>query len=188
MRKKWRLVYLDVMAGPGLCKIKETGEEFPGSPFVALDYDFHKFVFIEDHPDLADALKQRVRKHPKADLVEVIPKNWVEVVREGNLRFSDDTLVRFNIVLESRGMSPNISNLILDKPRWIRSWVQVIGANGSGKRHRNSLASRSIALASAYNGRASLAHVMSPFLRTNHFTASLYSAGIRSLRSSGTRF
>ncbi len=93
MRKKWRLVYLDVMAGPGLCKIKETGEEFPGSPFVALDYDFHKFVFIEDHPDLADALKQRVRKHPKADLVEVIPKNWVEVVREGNLRFSDDTLV-----------------------------------------------------------------------------------------------
>src|SRR5437870_11890340 len=28
MRKKWRLRYLDVVAGPGRCKIAETGEEF----------------------------------------------------------------------------------------------------------------------------------------------------------------
>ncbi len=35
MRKKWRLRYLDVMAGPGRCKNAETGAEFPGSPFVA---------------------------------------------------------------------------------------------------------------------------------------------------------
>ena len=40
MRKKFKLVYLDVMAGPGRCKIEETNEEFPGSPLVALDYDF----------------------------------------------------------------------------------------------------------------------------------------------------
>jgi len=37
MRRKWRLVYLDVMAGPGLCKIKETADEFDGSPFVGSD-------------------------------------------------------------------------------------------------------------------------------------------------------
>src|SRR6476660_1724611 len=46
MRNKWRLVYLDVMAGPGLCKMKETGEEFPGSPFVALEYDFSEYILI----------------------------------------------------------------------------------------------------------------------------------------------
>src|SRR5437899_1887228 len=28
MRKKWRLHYLDVMAGPGRCKNAETGEKF----------------------------------------------------------------------------------------------------------------------------------------------------------------
>jgi three-Cys-motif partner protein len=93
MRKKWRLVYLDVMSGPGLCKIKDTGEEFPGSPFVALDYEFHEFILIENDPQLADALKQRVGKHPKANLVEVVTKNWLEVLEQGHLRFSDDTLV-----------------------------------------------------------------------------------------------
>ena len=48
MRKKWRLIYLDVMAGPGLCKIEETGEEFPGSPLVALEHDFSEYVLIEE--------------------------------------------------------------------------------------------------------------------------------------------
>jgi three-Cys-motif partner protein len=93
MRKKWRLVYLDVMAGPGMCKLKEKGEEFPGSPFVALDHDFHEFIFIEDDAQLADALKQRVAKHPKASLVEVISNNWVEVLKQGRLRFGENTLV-----------------------------------------------------------------------------------------------
>src|SRR5438093_125755 len=70
-----------------------TGEEFPGSPLIALDYEFHEFILIEEEPHLADALKQRVAKHPKASLVKVIPKAWVEVLQQGRLRFSDDTLV-----------------------------------------------------------------------------------------------
>lgn len=85
--------YLDVMAGPGLCKLKETGEEFPGSPFVALAHEFHEFILIEDDPQLADVLKQRVAKHPKGSLVKIIPENWVEVAEQGCLRFRDDTLV-----------------------------------------------------------------------------------------------
>ncbi len=93
MREKWRLVYLDVMAGPGLCKIKETGEEFPGSPFVALDQDFHEYILIEDDPQLADALKQRTSKHSKADFVQIINESWVTVAEAGQLQFADDTLV-----------------------------------------------------------------------------------------------
>ncbi len=93
MHNKWRLVYLDVMAGPGLCRIKDTGEEFPGSPFVALDYEFHEFILIEDDPLLADALKRRVNKHPKARLVEIVPKNWIKALEQGRLQFSDDILV-----------------------------------------------------------------------------------------------
>ncbi len=45
MRNKFRLVYLDVMAGPGCCKEEKTGDEFPGSPFVALDFDFSRYFF-----------------------------------------------------------------------------------------------------------------------------------------------
>src|SRR5208282_1434191 len=56
MRKKFKLVYLDVMAGPGRCQIEETDEEFPGSPLVALDYDFAEYIFIEEEMDLANAL------------------------------------------------------------------------------------------------------------------------------------
>lgn len=90
---KLRLVYLDVMAGPGLCKIKETGEEFAGSPLVALDHEFDRFIFIEDTPELAEALKQRIAKHPKAKRAQVIAESWLEVAKAGRLLFDDKTLV-----------------------------------------------------------------------------------------------
>src|SRR5947207_15975501 len=54
MRSRFKLVFLDVMAGPGLCKIEETGEEFPGSPFVALQHDFSEYIFIEADAALVD--------------------------------------------------------------------------------------------------------------------------------------
>lgn len=92
MRNKWRLVYLDVMAGPGLCKIGDTGEEFPGSPFVALAHDFAQYIFIEDSTELAEALRKRVAKHAKARRVRVLAENWVDVAKSGRLRFDDQTL------------------------------------------------------------------------------------------------
>jgi three-Cys-motif partner protein len=91
--KPLRLVCLDVMAGPGLCKVKETGEEFPGSPLVALEHDFSEYILIEEEPGLANALKQRVAKHPKARRVKVIPENWISVLDSGRLRFDASTLV-----------------------------------------------------------------------------------------------
>jgi three-Cys-motif partner protein len=85
MRKKWRLRYLDVMAGPGRCKVAE--------PFVALDYDFHDFLFVEEDDELADALEQRVRKHAKHSHVQILRGDWTEHAHSGKLRFGDDTLV-----------------------------------------------------------------------------------------------
>ena len=61
MRSRWKLVFLDVMAGPGLCKTEE-GEEFPGSPFAALEHDFAEYILIEEDVALADALKQSIAK------------------------------------------------------------------------------------------------------------------------------
>lgn len=93
MRNRFKLVYLDVMAGPGLCKMEETGEEFAGSPFVALDYDFSEYILIEEDPNLAEALRQRVSKHPKARRTQIIQENWGHVVESGRLRFDSSTLV-----------------------------------------------------------------------------------------------
>jgi three-Cys-motif partner protein len=93
MKNKFKLVYLDVMAGPGRCKIEESDEEFPGSPFVALDHDFSEYIFIEDDPESADALAQRVSKHSKASKIKIIPKNWIEVAESGKLKFDVATLV-----------------------------------------------------------------------------------------------
>src|SRR5262249_10788397 len=85
MRTKFRLVYLDVMAGPGLCKMEHTGEEFAGSPFVALDHDFAQYILIEEDRALVEALKARVAAHPKAKKVQIIQKNWIEVVESDRL-------------------------------------------------------------------------------------------------------
>ena len=43
-----------------MCKIKDTGEEFPGSPLIAMKHDFTKFVFVESNPELAASLEKRI--------------------------------------------------------------------------------------------------------------------------------
>ena len=93
MRKKFRLVYLDVMAGSGRCKVEETNEEFPGSPLVALDHDFAEYIFIEEEAESVNALKQRLANHPKANKIKIISENWINVVESGRLKFNDSTLV-----------------------------------------------------------------------------------------------
>ena len=125
MRKKWRLVYLDVMAGPGRCKIKETGEEFPGSPFVALDHDFSHYIFIEDHPQIVDALSTRVAGHPKAKQVDIIPKNWIEVAKSGRLLFDEKTLVVAFIDPTGISQIPMTATLELTKNRRIDMLVTI---------------------------------------------------------------
>ncbi len=93
MHRKWRLVYLDVMSGPGLCKLKDTGEEFAGSPLVALEHEFSEYHFVEEHTGLAQALEQRVSKHPMAKKVTIHNESWVDLVGSGKLQFDNSTLV-----------------------------------------------------------------------------------------------
>jgi len=88
-------VFLDVMAGPGVCKIKDTGEELSGSPLIALKHPFTNFVFVESDPNLASALKTRIATHPKVALCEVIPRDWTEEVRAGRLTVPRGLVVAF---------------------------------------------------------------------------------------------
>jgi three-Cys-motif partner protein len=93
MRSRFKLVYLDVMAGPGRCKIEETGEEFPGSPLVALEHDFAEYIFIEEDSGLAGTLQKRVSVHPKAKKAQVKCENWNKMAESGLLKFDPSTLV-----------------------------------------------------------------------------------------------
>jgi len=80
MAKKWHRIYLDVMAGPGRCQIKPTGEICPGSPFVALAHDFDEYRFFEADSEAVDALRQRVAVHAKADRCSVVGADWTKTV------------------------------------------------------------------------------------------------------------
>jgi three-Cys-motif partner protein len=81
-------VFLDVMSGPGLCRIKDSGEELSGSPLIAMKHDFTKFVFVESDGDLATALEKRIQNHPKAKLSTIIHRDWTREVAAGRLTFS----------------------------------------------------------------------------------------------------
>ncbi|MFB3853561.1 MAG: three-Cys-motif partner protein TcmP [Vicinamibacterales bacterium] len=61
-KRKWpQCAFVDLMAGPGICIERETGEEFPGSPLLALrtKTPFTHAVFVELDARLRAALAQR---------------------------------------------------------------------------------------------------------------------------------
>jgi three-Cys-motif partner protein len=63
MSKKWgRLVYIDLLAGPGRDVIEDTREEFDGSPLIALNVrpHFHKLFLGDASPEHVQILRQRI--------------------------------------------------------------------------------------------------------------------------------
>ena len=64
MKFKWpHRVYVDLMAGPGRCRTRDTGEEFQGSPVLALQTKtpFAEVVLIESDQEAFAALRARVK-------------------------------------------------------------------------------------------------------------------------------
>ncbi len=66
MRKKnWHIInYLDLFAGPGKCRIRETNDILLGSPLIALTarYPFGRYFFVDADPANVRALRQRSSK------------------------------------------------------------------------------------------------------------------------------
>lgn len=61
MRKHWRLVYIDLFAGPGLCVDEETGAERPGSALLAATRNEFDAIFLNDIDEQAvSALERRI--------------------------------------------------------------------------------------------------------------------------------
>jgi three-Cys-motif partner protein len=65
MKNRWpERTYLDLMAGPGRCVDRDSGEEFEGSPMRSLAVPFTRRIFVEGDAVLCDALRRRVGDGP----------------------------------------------------------------------------------------------------------------------------
>lgn len=80
---KWggKLSYIDLFSGPGRSIIRGTGEEVEGSPFVALNYNFAHYVFV-DAPDVIATLKHRLRDNAKSRTVSTVEGDCNDVIEE----------------------------------------------------------------------------------------------------------
>jgi three-Cys-motif partner protein len=66
MKGKWQCrVYIDLFAGAGRAKIKETGKIVDGSPLIALGIEdpFDRYIFCDESETNIDALAKRVKDH-----------------------------------------------------------------------------------------------------------------------------
>lgn len=76
MKEKFRRrVYIELYAGAGYSRIRDTGRIIPGSPINALNLKdpFDKYIFCEADAEKREALQVRVQRHtPNAD-VKFIP-------------------------------------------------------------------------------------------------------------------
>lgn len=62
MKNRWaERAYVDLMSGSGRCVVAETGEEFEGSPLIALNSEtpFTQVVLVEADEELCRALERR---------------------------------------------------------------------------------------------------------------------------------
>jgi three-Cys-motif partner protein len=75
MPGKWKgLVFIDLMAGPGLCVDRTDNSEFVGSPLISLrtKKPWSKVYLVELDEATRTALQQRVAAQPRAATAEVI--------------------------------------------------------------------------------------------------------------------
>ena len=80
---KWagKLCYVDLFAGPGRSIVRGSQEEVKGSPLVALDCEFSRYVFV-DIPDVLAALESRLKTHAKRSQATLIPGDCNTVISE----------------------------------------------------------------------------------------------------------
>lgn len=83
MKTKWdQRVYIDLFAGPGKVRLKDSGKVLLGSPLLALSVPdpFDRYIFCEEDPVAMNALQQRVHdSFPKAD-VHFVPGDCNKVI------------------------------------------------------------------------------------------------------------
>jgi three-Cys-motif partner protein len=66
MKAKWgQRIYIDLFAGPGICRLRGTDIEIPGSPLLALEtkFGFTGYFLNDQDPAFVEALKRRASRY-----------------------------------------------------------------------------------------------------------------------------
>ena len=88
MKDKWDLCYIDLFAGCGKCRVRETGEEIDGSALMALKLKcpFKKYFLVDSNPDAMYALEGRMKESPLLDRVSLkegdCNEKVIEIIKE----------------------------------------------------------------------------------------------------------
>jgi spore photoproduct lyase len=86
MRNKWKgeLFYIDLFAGCGKCRVRETGEEIDGSALISLSvkYPFKRYFLVELNSDAADILRKRIENLSYKNRVHIIQGDCNEKIDE----------------------------------------------------------------------------------------------------------
>jgi len=86
MKNRWRgeLYYIDLFAGCGKCRVRETGEEIDGSALLALSirYPFKKYFMVDLDKNAISALTKRIKNTPYNDKVTLIQGDCNEKIDE----------------------------------------------------------------------------------------------------------
>jgi spore photoproduct lyase len=84
MKNKWELYYIDLFAGCGKCRVRDSGEEIDGSALMSLNirFPFKKYLFVDSNPEALDALKERIKGSGLLDRVKLLLGDCNEEVEE----------------------------------------------------------------------------------------------------------
>lgn len=101
--------YVDIMAGAGKNRIRETGEIVLGSPLIALNQEiFTGYFFCEADPKAFEALQTRVRAHPRGRSASLYQQDANSAI--------DDICDRIDAVDRNRGQTWGSLNLAFIDP------------------------------------------------------------------------
>ena len=84
MKRKWDLYYIDLFAGCGKCRVRDSGEEIDGSALMSFDikFPFKKYFWVDSNPEALDALKERTKGSDLFDRVSLVPGDCNEKIEE----------------------------------------------------------------------------------------------------------
>ena len=84
MKSKWELYYIDLFAGCGKCRVRDSGEEIDGSALMSFNirFPFKKYLFVDSNREALDALKERIEGSELFDRVSLIHGDCNEKIEE----------------------------------------------------------------------------------------------------------
>lgn len=106
--------YIDALAGSGISKARDEDEYFVGSPIIATmmaKHPFKKMYFIEQDPDKADALRQRLQ-YLENELSQEIGREEYELIEGDSNKEIPDIVKEIQKETVSKGEKANILSFV----------------------------------------------------------------------------